>query len=91
MSNSTPMIDHEPERPKYIERIGDQDFMLEEQQLHVFDEVSLWNSNPRLMNVPGAYGCQSEEEVEAGIQRTRGYESLAKSIRDLGQMEAIYA
>lgn len=90
MSSNKTMLDHEPERPRYFERIGDQDFTIEEHKLHVFDDVTLWHKNPRLMNVPGAFGCESETDVEAAIRRTRGFDPLASSIAKLGQMEAIY-
>jgi hypothetical protein len=75
---------------KYVERIGGRDWELEEIELDINDEVTLWPDNPRLQNllVPG--GVKSEVELEAALQNSRGYDTLLKSIDDIGQMEPIY-
>jgi hypothetical protein len=75
---------------KYVERIGGRDWELEEIELDIHDDVTLWPDNPRLQNllVPG--GVKSEVELEAALQDSRGYDTLLKSIDDIGQMEPIY-
>ena len=78
-------------RPRiHIEKIGDTEWELAEDQIDVFKDVTLWPDNPRLLtNVPED-GFASEEELEAALQRTRGYDGLKRSIEDIGQMEPIY-
>lgn len=74
-----------------MERIGGTDWQLEEHQLDVFDEVVLWNENPRLLTyLPEGGVAASEIELEQAVQRTRGYDNLRKSIEQIGQMESIY-
>lgn len=88
MTDAT-IIDMKPKPKVYTERIGDRDWDLVEERLDVFDDVSLWNSNPRLQTtiVPGV---ASEPELELALQASPGYDNLRKSIDDLGQMEPIY-
>lgn len=85
-------LDHVPELRRYIEKIGDREFKLEERDLHIHDEVRLWHENPRLLQVPKPAGgdFNSEEELEAALGLTKGYANLAKSVAELGQMEPIY-
>lgn len=78
-------------QPRYFrERIGDQEFMLVEERLRVFDDVTLWTDNPRLQPMVAGAGAQSEKQLEELLRRTPGYDPLKKSIHDIGQMEAIY-
>ena len=74
----------------YYEKIGDREWQLEEQRLHVHDEVALWEKNPRLCTRLPQASVSSEQELEAALQDTGGYDTLRKSIDDLGQMEPIY-
>lgn len=75
----------------YIEKIGNTDWELGEALLDVHDEVALWPDNPRLQTWLPVAGVHSDPELEAALQQTNGYDTLRKSIDDLGQMEAIYA
>jgi hypothetical protein len=74
----------------YIEKIGEREWELEEAELDISDEVTLWSDNPRLQTKLPTSGITSEEELEAALQNTNGYDTLRKSIDDLGQMEPIY-
>ncbi|WP_027530111.1 hypothetical protein [Bradyrhizobium sp. WSM3983] len=74
----------------YFERIGSQDWELTEELLNVHDEVSLWPDNPRLQTWLPVAGVRSEPDLEAALEETNGYDTLKKSILDLGQMEPIY-
>jgi hypothetical protein len=84
--------DTSPKPRTFVERIGGKDWYLEEVELDVFDEVALWNDNPRLLTYPfdGGVAAASEIELEQALQRSRGYDSLRKSIEQIGQMESIY-
>ncbi len=85
--------DTTPKPRTFVERIGGKDWYLEEGDLDVFEEVALWNENPRLLtdpSLPDGGVAASELELEQAIQRTRGYDNLRKSIEQIGQMEAIY-
>jgi hypothetical protein len=78
-------------RPRvWVEKIGNSDWELREEKLNVHDEVALWADNPRLQTWTPVAGVSSEAELEAALQRTNGYDTLRKSIDDLGQMEPIY-
>jgi hypothetical protein len=74
----------------YIEKIGDREWELQEVELDVHSGVALWSDNPRLRTKMPAGDIRSEEELEATLQTTPGYDTLRKSIDDLGQMEPIY-
>src|SRR5437879_5651158 len=74
----------------YVERIGESDWELVEAQLDVLDEVTLWPENPRLLTHLPTDGFASEQELEAALRQTRGYDNLRRSIEDIGQMEPIY-
>lgn len=81
---------HNPPPKTWRERIGDKELSLTEERLDVFDQVALWSGNPRLL--PQSTGSlHSDEQLEAHLQQTKGYDVLRKSIADLGQMEPIYA
>jgi hypothetical protein len=84
--------DTTPKPRTLIERIGGKDWYLEERELDVIDEVTLWSGNPRLLPylAGGASGANSEEDLEAALQNTGGYDTLRRSIQLIGQMTAIY-
>jgi hypothetical protein len=74
-----------------VEKINNKEWYLEERDLDVIQEVTLWNENPRLLPfLPDGAAAASEDELEAALRRTRGYDNLRKSIDDIGQMESIY-
>jgi hypothetical protein len=79
-----------PKTRKYVERIGGRDWELEEVELDVYDDVTLWSENPRLQNLLAPSGLKSELQLEAALQNSRGYDTLLKSIEDIGQMEPVY-
>ncbi|MDR7033258.1 hypothetical protein [Mesorhizobium sp. BE184] len=79
-----------PKTRKYVERIGGRDWDLEEVELDVYDDVTLWSENPRLQNLLAPSGLKSELQLEAALQNSRGYDTLLKSIEDIGQMEPVY-
>lgn len=83
-------MDHTPAPKLFRERIGNQEYELEERKLDLFDELKLWDHNPRLMASIGSAGVRSEADLEADLKTTNGYNDLARSIADLGQMEPIY-
>lgn len=72
------------------EKYGATEWELPEVLLNVHSDVRLWDSNPRLQSYLPVSGISSEAELEASLERTPGYDSLRKSIFDLGQMEPIY-
>ncbi|QNM82394.1 hypothetical protein H8M03_10295 [Sphingomonas sabuli] len=75
----------------FREKIGDVEWLLEETTLDVNDDVTLWVGNPRLRAVIPTGHLPDEIELESLLQKSSGYAGLAKSIKGLGQMEAIYA
>jgi len=75
----------------FREKIGDVEWLLEETTLDVHADVSLWVGNPRLRAVIPHGHLPDEVELETLLQKSSGYAGLAKSIKELGQMEAIYA
>ena len=79
----------EPRKREYLERIGDQEYLLPEARLNVSQDVHLWDRNPRLIPYAGNYP-DSEDELEARLKRSSGYDGLKKSIADLGQLEPVY-
>lgn len=74
----------------YVEKIGDRDWDLEEVSFDVHEGVTLWSDNPRLQTELPVGDIHSEEDLEAALRGTSGYDVLRKSISDLGQMEPIY-
>jgi hypothetical protein len=89
VTNST--VDDVPKAKIFRERIGDTDYELREEKLDVFDEIRLWDGNPRLLPyLAEASTIQSEEDLENHLKQTGGYGTLAKSIADIGQMEPVY-
>ena len=84
------MHTNRPTPKVWRERIGERELELEEARLDVFDEVRLWDENPRLTPHLGGGGVHSDEELEAHLTESKGYDVLHKSIRDHGQMEPVY-
>src|SRR2546425_1231464 len=82
--------EHTPKPKFFREKIGDTEHSLREDKLDVFDEVTLWNGNPRLQPYLTEGNVVSEAQLEASVQKTKGYDVLAKSIADIGQMEPVY-
>jgi len=83
----------EVEAPAQVfrEKIGDIEWLMEEKSLDVHKDVVLWAGNPRLRAITPPGDLPDEVELEALLQTTPGYPGLARSIRELGQMEPIYA
>lgn len=73
----------------YLERIGDQEYRFIAGELDVFDDVCLWSDNPRLIPYLSER-ILDEEELEATLKQTSGYDALKKSIEALGQLDPIY-
>ena len=77
----------------YLDRIGEQEYRFPARELDVFNDVTLWSENPRLIPYLSPYHSQripNEDEMQATLRRTNGYDGLKKSIEDLGQLEPIY-
>ena len=77
----------------YFDRIGDREYRFLVRELDVFDDVTLWSENPRLipyLSPDQSESIPDEDEMQATLQRTKGYDSLKKSIEDLGQLEPVY-
>jgi hypothetical protein len=86
---TTYAVDDTPKPKIFHEKIGNQEFELEEVKLDVFDHVNLWDQNPRIVpDIVG--GVESEEQLESHLKLSRGYDALARSISEMGQMEAVY-
>jgi hypothetical protein len=83
--------DTTPKPRTVVEQIGGKDWYLEEKEFDVFDEVALWDQNPRLStHFPEGSAAASELDLEAALRQSRGYDTLRKSIEQLGQMHPIY-
>lgn len=83
-------IDDTPKPKVFREKIGSKEYELREVKLDVFGDVTLWPKNPRLQPYVGHGKIETEEGLENGLKQSKGYDALARSIADLGQMEAIY-
>lgn len=79
-----------PKPRVYVEKIGDREWELQEVELDIYEGVTLWSENPRLQTKMPPGDIRSEEQLEVALQSTSGYDTLKKSIDDLGQMEPIY-
>jgi hypothetical protein len=79
-----------PRARKYVEKIGGRDWELEEAELDIHEDVTLWDENPRLQTLLPAAGIKSEAQLETALTGSRGYDTLLKSIEEIGQMEPIY-
>jgi hypothetical protein len=88
MANLSSLI--KPKPRIYIEKVGDREWELQELDLDVFDDVTLWSANPRLQAKLPVGDFSSETQLEAALVTTPGYDTLRKSIDELGQMEPIY-
>lgn len=91
---ATPTRDAQDDRPQervYLERIGDSEYKLVEAKLDIFDDVCIWENNPRVQPALAGKHLNSEEDLEHELRQTSGYGMLLKSIEDLGQMEPVYA
>jgi len=89
-NNAAQKIDMTPAPVIHQERIGDMVWKFEQASLDVFKDVRLWHENPRILPdlPPGDY--HSEEELEAALVSSKGYDALHRSISDMGQLDAIY-
>lgn len=75
----------------YLEKIGNTEWSFKEKLLHIDDDVSLWQGNPRLRKAKlMAGGAATEASLEAELEKTNGFAGLKKSIDELGQMDPIY-
>lgn len=89
---SAVMVDDKPKAKIFREKIGNKEYELREEKLDVWNDVTLWPNNPRLLPyLADGHGVESEDGLENFLRRTNGYAPLAKSIADIGQMEPIYA
>jgi hypothetical protein len=82
--------EHTPKPKVFREKIGDTEHTLEEARFDVFDDVTLWAGNPRLQPYIGEGNIPSEDQLAANLQDSKGYDVLARSIVEIGQMEPIY-
>jgi hypothetical protein len=83
--------DDTPKSRFFREKIGEKEYELREEKLEVFEEVRLWEHNPRLMPFVAATGTISgEDAMEAWLRESKAYDVLFKSIEELGQMEPVY-
>ena len=82
-------VDATPKAKFFRERIGTTEYELREEKLDVLSDVTLWDRNPRLIPLI-TDGIESEEQLEVHLKRTPGYDALAKSIADIGQLEPVY-
>ncbi|EIP98946.1 hypothetical protein OpiT1DRAFT_03445 [Opitutaceae bacterium TAV1] len=81
----------QPDSVIYVERIGNIEYQLQEHHLDVFGEITLWDSNPRLIpHLGDEVGAPDEPSLEASLVQTPGYGGLRKSVADIGQLEPIY-
>src|SRR5580704_7158296 len=88
---SANLMEHKPKPKFFREKIGFTEFELREEKLDVFDEIVLWDGNPRLQPVLNiGAGASSESELEAELRRTGGYDVLCRNIEQIGQLEPIY-
>lgn len=82
--------DHDPKPKVFREKIGDAEHTLREDRLDVFEDVTLWDRNPRVQPFLIDGTIASEEQLESSLERSNGYDVLFRSIREIGQMEPIY-
>lgn len=84
-------MEHKPKPKFFREKIGFTEFELREEKLDVFDEIVLWDGNPRLQPVLNiGAGATDEAELQAELRRTGGYDVLCRNIEQIGQLEPIY-
>lgn len=83
-------VRHAPKPKVFRERIGANEYELVEADFDVFNDVTLWHENPRLLTYLPTGKIHTEDEVESYLRQTPDYDGLMRSIKDLGQMEPIY-
>jgi hypothetical protein len=83
-------LDTTPSPRIHYEKIGDTEWPLPELTLDVIEDVRLWDNNPRILPFISTEDVASESDLEVALQRTPGYDTLRRSIEDIGQMEPIY-
>ena len=71
------------------EKIGNSEWELREVRLDIHEEVALWADNPRLQTSL-MEGYSTELELEEALRESSGYDSLKKSILEIGQMHSVY-
>jgi hypothetical protein len=79
-----------PKPRVHHERIGSQEWTLEEHLLDVEDDVVLWDENPRIVPMFDPTSIRSEKQLELKLTETRGFDDLKQSIEKIGQLEPIY-
>lgn len=85
------VVDDTPKAKVFRERVGDREYEFVEEKLDVFDQVVLWDGNPRILpDLAEENRIGSEEELENHLRQSKGYDHLHKSIQAVGQMEPIY-
>src|SRR5439155_27076543 len=88
MSSTTQQ--HMPAPKVFFEKIGDTEYEIEDAKLDVFDDIVLWDQNPRLIPYISTSEIHSDEDLETKLKDTHGYVGLKQSIADIGQPEHIY-
>lgn len=79
---------NQSERVLY-EKIGNTEWELREVRLDIHEDVALWADNPRLQTSL-MEGFSTELELEEALRVSPGYDSLKKSILEIGQMHSVY-
>lgn len=87
---SANLMQHKPKPKIFREKIGFNEFELREEKIDVFDEIVLWDGNPRLQPYLVEGNIVSEAQLEEKLRVTSGYDALRKSIEAIGQLEPIY-
>lgn len=87
---SANLIEHKPKPKVFREKIGSTEFELREEKLDVFDEIALWDGNPRVQPYLTEGAIASEADLESKLRVTGGYDVLRKSIEHIGQLEPVY-
>lgn len=91
MNQGGHIVQEPTKKPTYRERIGDREWDMPVTSLDVHEDVVLWDGNPRLVPYLPANEISSPAELEAYLQKSPGYDTLRRSIDEIGQMEPIYA
>jgi hypothetical protein len=88
MSSTTQQ--HTPAPKVFFEKIGDTEYEIEDAKLDVFNDIVLWDQNPRLTPYISTSEIHSDEDLETKLKDTPGYAGLRRSIADIGQQEHVY-
>jgi|JI10StandDraft_1071094.scaffolds.fasta_scaffold231976_2 hypothetical protein len=84
-------VDDKAQPRTYLEKIGKTEWNLVEAKLDVHKDVILWPKNPRLQTYLPVSGMFADDtDLEAALRSSSGYETLRRSIEDVGQMEPVY-